>query len=132
MSNFVKIVDGLVEQRQPYHENGFIPAPDDVVCGMLWDGETFSYPPVEEVPLDPLRNLEPDQFHTMLNLSGYLPDIEAYLATSEDAVMVASARARLQYAKHFVRSDPLVVGIAAAIGLDPEVLDSLWTSAQHF
>jgi len=94
-----------------------------------WEAERATYVPPTP---DPLRNLEPDQFHTMLNLSGYLPDIEAVLAASDDMVFVAAARAKLQFAKHFVRDDPLVVGLAQSIGLTPEMLDSMWDQAHSF
>ena len=45
MSNYVKIELGVVTQRQPYHESGFIDAPDGVICGWLWDGEVFTPAP---------------------------------------------------------------------------------------
>lgn len=50
MINFVKIENGVVVQRQGYHEDGFIETNLDVVCGWLYDGETFTAPPVPEHP----------------------------------------------------------------------------------
>ena len=42
---YAKISGGIVEQVQPYHEEGFVEVPDDVVCGMLDNGDgTFSIP----------------------------------------------------------------------------------------
>lgn len=43
--NYVKTEGGVVVQRQPYQQDGFIDAPDGVVCGYLWDGEAFTPPP---------------------------------------------------------------------------------------
>ncbi len=42
-----KIESGIVIQKQPDQGEGFIEAPDDVVCGYLYDGENFSQPPVD-------------------------------------------------------------------------------------
>lgn len=47
---FVLIEDGVVVQKQPYYEPGFIEAPDDVICGFLYDEETGAFwePPPPE------------------------------------------------------------------------------------
>lgn len=45
------IEDGVVVQKQPNEGQGFIEGPDSVVCGFLFDGETFSAPPTLP-PLD--------------------------------------------------------------------------------
>lgn len=50
MSNYVKIESGIVVQRQPYHEDGFMAAPYGVICGWLWDGEEFTPPPAPKGP----------------------------------------------------------------------------------
>lgn len=41
---FVLIEGGMVVQKQPYLDRGFVEAPDDVVCGWLWDGFAFLPP----------------------------------------------------------------------------------------
>lgn len=44
---FVKLDgDGVIVQKQGYWEQGFVDAPDDVVCGMRKVGEAFVAPPV--------------------------------------------------------------------------------------
>lgn len=45
MMTYVKVDAGIVIQRQPYHEPGFVEVPDGVVCGWRWDGESFTPPP---------------------------------------------------------------------------------------
>lgn len=45
MTFFVKVDGDVVVQRQPYFEDGFLEAPDEVICGWLWDGESFTPPP---------------------------------------------------------------------------------------
>lgn len=43
---FVKIEDGVVVQKQPYAQEGFIEAPDDVCCGQIMQEDgSFSNPP---------------------------------------------------------------------------------------
>jgi hypothetical protein len=36
--------DGVVVQKQPYDQAGFTQAPDHVVCGWVYDGDSFSAP----------------------------------------------------------------------------------------
>ena len=49
---YVKIENGKVVQKQPNEAEGFIQAPDSVMCGMLYDGETFKLPEVTVSPMD--------------------------------------------------------------------------------
>ena len=41
---FVLVDNGVVVQKQPNAQGGFLPAPDEVVCGWLYDGERFTPP----------------------------------------------------------------------------------------
>lgn len=50
MTQFVKITDGVVVQRQPYSEAGFVEASEGVMCGMIWDGEAFNEPAAPALP----------------------------------------------------------------------------------
>lgn len=52
---YVKIENGVVVQKQPYPEAGFIEAPDDVVCGMLFDGQSFTAPPPVPPSVDDVK-----------------------------------------------------------------------------
>lgn len=63
MGAWVKIENGVVVQKQPYHSEGFIDAPDDVVCGYLHDGKKFTAPkPVAVAP----EAKEPSDFEVRL------------------------------------------------------------------
>ena len=42
--SYVKIEDNIVTEKRPTQKEGFIEAPDYVVSGYLYDGETFSPP----------------------------------------------------------------------------------------
>lgn len=44
MKNYVKIENGVVVQRQPYAEIDFIEAPENVVCGWLFNDDEFTPP----------------------------------------------------------------------------------------
>lgn len=41
---YVKIIEGVVIQKQPDEEDGFVYAPDIVVCGMIYNGSGFVLP----------------------------------------------------------------------------------------
>ena len=43
---YVLIENGVVIQKQPNEELGFIEASSDVICGMLFDGTNYTIPPV--------------------------------------------------------------------------------------
>jgi len=74
MNYFVKIDNGVVVQKQPYKAEGFIKAPKDVVCGMLYDGENFTKPEQPEPQEQPLSDLE--QFAKNLLDSGKVTEAE--------------------------------------------------------
>lgn len=51
---YVKIENNIVVQKQPNAAEGFIWAPNDVVCGYIVDGQGFAPPPVIIDKLDVL------------------------------------------------------------------------------
>lgn len=48
---YVLVQDGVVVQKQQSPEEGFIEAPDSVVCGFLYDGSEFTLPPPSQASL---------------------------------------------------------------------------------
>ena len=42
---WVKIENNTIIQKQPYQEEGFVEAPDNVICGMVKEGNSFVNPP---------------------------------------------------------------------------------------
>lgn len=36
--------NGVVIQKQPYAQDGFVEIPSDVVCGMVWNGDEYETP----------------------------------------------------------------------------------------
>jgi hypothetical protein len=55
---WVKIEDGVVVQKQPNAQEGFIEAPDDVVCGMVQTEDGFEVPVKVETPEQIIARLE--------------------------------------------------------------------------
>lgn len=85
---------------------------------------------VPTVPAFP--NLEPYQFHAMIGLTGYGPDIEAAIAADPDPMFAAAATAKYLYSTYYKRDDPFVVALASAIGLTDAELDTIWLNASEF
>ena len=42
---WIKIENNTITQKQPYQEEGFVEAPDNVICGMIKEGDSFVNPP---------------------------------------------------------------------------------------
>ena len=42
---WIKIENNTIIQKQPYQEEGFVEAPDNVICGMIEEGGSFVNPP---------------------------------------------------------------------------------------
>ena len=42
---WVKIDNNIIVQKQSYQEEGFVEAPDNVICGMIKEGDSFVNPP---------------------------------------------------------------------------------------
>ena len=72
MTQFFKIETGVVVQKQPYMEPGFIEGADDVYCGYLYNSTTkkFTPPPQEpsKEPASPVET-EKDRLYAALKLS---------------------------------------------------------------
>lgn len=49
------IEDGVVSQKQPNYQPGYVEGPDDVVCGWHYDGETFTPPSTPPADIETLR-----------------------------------------------------------------------------
>ncbi len=55
---YAKITNGIVEQVQPYLEDDFIEAPDNVVPGFLFDGDNFIAPPIPQYDPEPIISFD--------------------------------------------------------------------------
>lgn len=77
-------------------------------------------PPVPEIPLV----VSARQVRLLLLNQGLLDDVENVIATYDRATQIA-----WEYATEFRRDDPLLLQVAAAIGLQPEQIDQFFAAA---
>lgn len=82
-------------------------------------------------PAEQIAHLEPYQFHALLNITGYVHDIDSLLADA-DPVYAGAARSKLDKSTFYRRDDPLLTDLFAAVGLTPEQVDDLWLDALEF
>jgi hypothetical protein len=55
---YIKLENNLVIQKQPNPQDGFIEAPDDVVCGMVKNGDGYVVPPKVESSEERIQELK--------------------------------------------------------------------------
>lgn len=122
---YVLVQDGVVVQKQPDPADGFIEAPESVVCGFLYADGEFTQP---EPPPAPLPTLEPWRFRAMLKLSGKESDLTAFLDALPEPQQTI-AKAKMEYTLIFERDNDLVLSAQQALGLTDAELDALWTQA---
>lgn len=124
---YVLIENGVVVQKQPNSQPGFIEAHDSVVCGMLWDGETFTVPePATAIPESITRR----QGKIILSRYHLLDPVETHLANLEGQ---EGAEARIDYedAQEWRRDWPLLVGLASQFGLSSAQIDQMFIEASQ-
>jgi len=121
---YVKIIDGVVAQKQPYEAPGFIEAPNSIVCGMLFDGGVFSSPDIN--PVVDAAVITPRQARLALHGAGLLDTVESELAKPENK----AAKITWEYALEIRRDDPLIATFSAILGLTDAQIDALFETAK--
>lgn len=106
---FAKVEQGVVVQTQPYEEDGFVEAPEDVVPGMIVTNGEFTLPPPAEVEPESYR-LYKSVFIRRLT-SGEAEVMENVLAGSD-----AKLRLMFNSVEYFVSDDPLFETLIVAVG----------------
>ena len=132
---YVKVIDGVVVQKQPNAQEGFIQAPDDVVCGWLYDGTTFTAPvipqPSEEELLQEWReNTEvgPLQLRRALRQMGEMATVKNYMETQA----TEEEQEAWEYATRIPRLDPIVTGLIVILEKTEAEADQLFELALTF
>lgn len=107
-------------------EMGWVELPDGAGIGWGYEGGAFLPPvPVEVTPV--LSPLSRRQLRlALLSIGVTADDIEAYIAAIPDPQDRAAALIEWQDASAYERGHPLLVDIAAAMGLVAEQVDVLW------
>lgn len=126
MSQYIKIVNGEIVQRQPYPQEGFVEAPDGVVCGQLWDAGTLTFVDPAAPDTNPYIPLKPYQFWGAVRALGYEQDLQDWVAAIADPVEKGIASAMLEYSLEFRRDHPLMETARQVLGMSEVELDTLW------
>lgn len=124
---YVLVSNGVVVQKQPYHEDGFIDAPDWVVCGYLYDGQNFAPPPPPPEPVP--QSVTRAQGKAALIQAGLWSAVVSYVEGIADPTEKALAEVALNDTLEWQRSSPFLNSAAAALGLTDEQLDDLFRQA---
>lgn len=132
MKTYARIQDGRVAElfatdgdiTQMFHPAlVWVEAGPDVSVGCSYVGGEFAAPQSEPQPAPTVpRSLTPRQIRLALSQMGYRDAVEAAVAAGPLALQDA-----WQYALEFLRNDPMVAQVLAAIGATPEQADQLWT-----
>lgn len=97
--SFVLVENGIVVQKQPNPHDGFIEAPDDVVCGYFFDGEGFNAP---SVAVEQPYTLYKSTFIERMSV-----DQAATFETLLNAHELAKLRLMYHAVEYFISDDPL-------------------------
>lgn len=109
---------------QPAYAAQFVDAPDDVQPGWLYDGSTFTAPPVQ--PATVPQSVTMRQARLALLAVELLDDVEAAVAAAG-----RSAQIEWEYATDVQRSHPLIAAVQAAKGLSDADVDALFMAASE-
>ena len=112
---------------QPAYAAQFIDAPDDVAPGWLYDGSTFTAPPVQPAAIP--QSVTMRQARLALLAVGKLDTINTVIAGIEPAAQRQAIQIEWEYAQTVDRDSPWVAGLAPALALSDADLDSLFVFA---
>lgn len=116
--------DGLVVFTED--PDGFIKWDEDLLGA--YDSDAVKARAVELAQAVPLPDLEPYQFHSMLEIAG----IKAQVETAIDELDMPGAlvmRERYNRTVTFRRDDPIFAALGPAVGLTGPEIDALWAYA---
>lgn len=131
MARYAVIEDGRVsnvaEAEEEFAlEQGWVQS-DAAGIGWLWDGEEFSAPPALPVPVP--ASVTRRQARQALLLAGLLDDVQPAIDAIPDQVQRSMAQIEWDDSQEFQRERPMLIMLAAAIGLDSAQLDQLFITA---
>lgn len=105
----------------------FIEVPDEAQAGWLYDGTTFTAPPVPPATIP--QSVTMRQARLALLAVGKLDTINAVIAGIEPAAQRQAIQIEWEYAQTVDRNSQWVAGLAPALALTEADLDSLFVFA---
>jgi len=125
---YVLIESGVVLQKQPNPQDGFIEASDGVVCGMLYNSETGEFTTPEPPPTPIPQVVTMRQARLALLQQGLLASIQPAI-DSLDEPHRSAASIEWEYSQTVERTRPFVLLLAQALNLTDDDLDALFELA---
>ena len=125
---YVLIENGVVVQKQPYPQDGFIETTNSVVCGMLYDAQTdkFTTPPTAPEPIP--TSISPRQARLALLQADLLSQVDTAISSLESPAK-ETAQIEWEYATSIERSSEWINQLGGALGLDATGIDDLFKTA---
>ncbi|WP_062236365.1 hypothetical protein [Aureimonas sp. N4] len=105
---------------------GLVLLPAGAGIGWLYDGKTFSAPPVPPEPVPSAVTMR--QARIALSRAGLLSKAEAAIAQMAGQAG-EEARIEWEYAAELKRNHPLIAALGQALGLSAEAIDDLFREA---
>jgi len=130
------IINGVVAETTDidpagrFHPNfQWVECPEYVKQGWRYDGESFFAPTdnqeTQQIPLQITRA----QGKAILVKSGLYASVEQYINSIEDDSQKLIANIAFNDTVYWQRDSPFLIGVAAALSLDDEMLDQLFIDA---
>lgn len=134
---------GTIDLELEHEQYGWIPftaSPDDVeesgreVYALALAGEVAPYvPPTAEDLRASLPPLTARQLRLgLVNAGISLASVQAVIDAMPEGLDKDKAAIEWDYATTFDRLHPLIVSIGSALGLSPETIDTMWSSAASY
>lgn len=128
MTAYIKLDErGVIVQKQPYAEQGFIAADNRVVCGMMLQDGKFVIPSQSPQPVPP--RITRAQGKAALIQAGLWPQVLAYVDGIVDPTEKALAEVALNDTTEWLPTSPFLSSVSVALGLSPEQLYDLFRTA---
>lgn len=122
--SYIKLINNIVVQKQPNPQEGFIYAPDSVVCGMVWDGVDYIAP----VTIKIVNSVTMRQARLALLQTGNLANVTSAIAAMT-GIEGDAARIVWEFSNTVERNNPLITQLGTALNLTSAQLDDLFTLA---
>jgi hypothetical protein len=122
------IVVNVIEVESLDFIEGLVEAPEANI-GDVWDGESFTAPPVEPTPDVVPSKVTMRQARLILLANGLLDDVELAIDNTVDEVKRKQARIEWDFSSEVHRNKGLVSELGVALNLTEDQLDQMFIDA---